>query len=371
MTRRFLFAMSSVALGLLACQAIVGVRPEEGRPLPSEAGTSDPCVKRRPPPRPDVGPVSAPPPPRFYAVRTFRVSPAGAPPIGYDLDGHCTSEPGSTSSRSSCAQRGEAGDAGDGDGGLDNAFGRIAGVFNGSLSNDLAGETFTESTGKGIFTLLVQVLGYNGLPDDDDVDVAIITSNDVQSSGCNDGGPGPPSWDGCDVWSYVEGTVTIQTPSRETVAAAVIPGYVKGGVLVATGSDGPREIGLGATTFTLIDPLVTATFRTNDRGIPVLADGVLTGRVSPADLLDFAARLEIDAEPLCENGALIEAAVTQVCAARDLALAPADDQRSPPAPCDALSFAFGFEAEQARLGTARAPRDAGAQCAGFAAQCPD
>jgi hypothetical protein len=356
-----------VATMLLACQLIVGVRDEDGvRPPPP-----DPCQKRKPPLPPSAEAVAEAGPPRispnagpsFYAVQTFKIRPTGAPPFGYDLDDHCTGEVTSTTRKEACVLDGGI-DASDDDGGLDNAFGRSLDYLS-NAGNDLAGGGFSQSAGRGIFTLVLQVADYNGLADDDDVKVAIITAINLVSVGCSDAGfSASPLWDGCDQWNFVTSTPYVDPiGSTETIR-----GYVRSHVLVASDVQEPRSFGLGGIDITLHHPILTATIATGDGGVPMLSGGVLTGRVPAANLVGFAQRLEIERKPACDQpkyAPLVADVISGICRSRDLRT---DHNDNGDLPCDALSFAIGFEAVKAGLVGPRDPPPP--VCVGVDASCP-
>lgn len=129
--RRLYFAFSAFALALAACQLFVddlyvdvpGVdRPptlEDPTPLPA---SPDLCQHARVPPPPEAGGgsnVGA----LFFAAKTYQFAPANAPAPGFDLDDLCTGYDASRTSTSACIP--PTSDTDD-DGGVDNAFSRVA-----------------------------------------------------------------------------------------------------------------------------------------------------------------------------------------------------------------------------------------------------
>ena len=355
--RRGFSLTSLAALGLLACQVIVGVGDETGEPRPGDGGTDtvdageepDPCLKHHPPLPPSTTTAETPGA-RFFAVKTFRLRPRDALPIGYDLDDRCTGTAGSTTSAAPCTSPNEGDPVVDDDGGVDNSFGRLLDTVRlVNPADDLAGEAFTTSAERGIFTFIVQVLGWNGEPNDERVSVAMITGTNLASSGCGDAAVpgGRPRFDGCDRWDFSEDTPF--TPEFG-VAANGMDGYVTNGVLVATDRKTPRSFGFGETTVTLHEPLLTARI-VDDAGVPTLVDGVVTGRVAASTLLEFVYRLERDGGAFCDDPNTTALVRQFVCDRRDITLSRSDDGKG--LGCDAVSFAFGFDAPASFLGSPR------------------
>ncbi len=373
MRRRAAFVAAGLATtALLACQLIVGVDEEIGvRPI--EAGAADandastddavpaaPCVALHPPPPPASG--SGGTGVRFFAARTFRMRPRGAPAIGYDLDGRCTNLSGSAFTEAPCSSDI---DASDDDGGVDNAFGRLlddAHLF--SDAGDPAGESFTMLAEAGEHTLVIQLVGWNGEPDDPLVKVSIVPATAFAGSGC-DGGlddGGPPRWNGCDVWDMAEGTPYAHDPG---VVGGSFDGYVTGGMLVASDRSNAHEIGLG-TSAKLHEAIVTAKI-VEDNGRYQLRDTVIAGRIPAGTLLDFMNRIETQGGALCQRPGAPAFLKGLVCVQRDLTLSSTSDGTGKA--CDAMSFAIAFDAFEARLSgkaTTRPPD----KCEGVDTTCP-
>lgn len=220
---------------------------------------------------------------------------------------------------------------------------------------------------------------YNGLPDDDEVRLAVIASSGLQSNtGCRDAAPDTgaadaasdtgapveiqPRWDGCDDWSYLP-----DTPIINGVPNLTSKGYVRGGVLVVHSA--ALELDLGVIDFRMNDAVATATIVPRDGGAGfALVDAVVTGRSLASDLVATSARSSTNHAHLCDdkNKALMEVVRRQLCDGRDLPLRAVDDGRGKK--CEALSVAVGFEALPAKLGSPGDVIDATA-CAEFDAAC--
>ncbi len=340
------------ASSLLACQLIVGVRDEDGVRRPEDGGadanaTIDPCVKHRPPPPPELPIGVDPVGPRFFAVRSFAFRPPAAPPIGYDLDDRCTGSATSTTREAPCASS-KGTDVGDDDGGVDNAFGRLLDGLRGIASSDagdFVAESFGENIERGSATLLVQVTGWNQEANDPQVWVSILPATGLAVAGCSDeDASAGPRWDGCDEWSIAE-----SIPIVNDVAVEQIAGYVANDELVAVTTDRQLTFGLGPTSFGLHHPIITASIvRERDNGPISLRRGMVTGRAPARGLIDLVRHIDSDDIPICQNPTLNPLVQSLVCGARDVPLNPLDDGRG--LACDAVSFAFGFEAFPARLG---------------------
>ncbi len=360
MLRRRALALGFVSLSALAaCQLIVGVKDEEGLPRPDAATADvlddvvvpeDPCKKHHPPlpPTADKIPADAGAQNYVLGVRRFYARRNGEV-MGYDLDGRCTGIPGSTTSDPPCTS--SKSPLADADGGIDNALLAISesfAPFSGTGgTGDLVGDRVNQQIDLGAFTNLIGLFGYNGLSNDDEVTLHIVPATGLSSVGC-DGGTPPeagPQWDGCDMWSHAPGKIVDGT---NPVWSGGIKGYVADDVLVVRAQD--LTFGLIGNELYAGDGLLTARIVRDGSGSIRLADGVVAGRTPANRLLSLVQLLELNGTRICESGQLLTLLRDSVCRARDLPLTREEDGRG--VACGAISFAFGFEAEPVRLGTA-------------------
>lgn len=360
MVRRRAFAFGFLtAASLAACQLIVGVKDEDGFLRPDAAATADavdedapaddPCKKYGPPPPPEAGTVPADPGGQssVFAVRKFYIRPRGSTIMGYDLDGRCTGSQGSTTSESPCRPPGKI--LADGDGGVDNALAALTDKFAiMSDAGDLLGDLANEQVDLGKATNIIGLFDYNGLPNDDDVSAQVAMGLGLSSTGCddevlNDDGGLTPRWDGCDVWAHAPGQI-IDGPQPVWQTAK---GYVADGVLVVRTER--MKLGLIYGEITAEDCVLTARIEGTE-GAYRLVDGIFAGRVSAANVVEIVRLMDLNGVLVCKDEARFSLLRGMICGVRDLPLHRADDGRG--LACEAVSFAFGFEAEKARLGNA-------------------
>lgn len=374
--RSVVFASVTVGLVLTACQLIVGVKDEVGvaRPDdasfdagPTEASAAEAqpaaiCGDAMPP-----GPAPTTDLPSngvlTFAVSQMHVRHTGDAPLGYNLDGRCTSKSDLVN------QRPCSGTTGDDDpGGADNEFGNVVDDFKGLLTGDAGpdppSKAINRGIGNGVGTMLLSIGGYGGFDggtaftDDSKVTLSLAPSAGLQGSGCGaDAGDagGAPLADGCDLWSVVPDAAT---GSPLALYKGGGTGYVRGGVLV-----------VHAEVLTLVFDKVTITFHSavvsatlsNEDGVHKLKNGVIAGRISARELTASVLMFSLTSDgktPVCQvsgEPGLIRAAF---CGRRDIPLSPMDDGKilgGKLVDCDAVSIALGFDAVAATVGTEGAP----------------
>ncbi|AKV00993.1 hypothetical protein AKJ09_07656 [Labilithrix luteola] len=373
------FAAAAIGSGVVACQLLVGVNDEGGatrgdaatnvgqKPV-DEAGPTEPtCNPVHPPDRKaDMGDGGGGPS-YMFAVRSFLLGPHGQSAVGYDLDDRCTGDPTVTPSDSPCTPYAPLDTVTDKPHGLDNAFGKM--LEDSPIDTDAGADPGAINLNKevkgGRLSVLINLVDYNGEADDDYVTAAIATSHQLSSIGCDpdasisvdSGAKLSPQWDGCDTWSYAPGTPVIEGTGGVVVPADVWKGYVVDHTLVA-----PVEtlsFNLGGKMFSLKDAVLTGQLEGSGSKLQ-LTHALFTGRVEASELVGFASRFELNGEIICEapkNAGMLPVIKRRVCDARDIPLRKADDGKGQK--CNAVSFALGFDAEQARMGReGPAPPDA-------------
>lgn len=350
--RRLYFAFSAFALALAACQLFVddlyvdvpGVdRPptlEDPTPLPA---SPDLCQHARVPPPPEAGGgsnVGA----LFFAAKTYQFAPANAPAPGFDLDDLCTGYDASRTSTSACIP--PTSDTDD-DGGVDNAFSRVA-VFKTFGDPEQA---LNDNAAEGSLTLLVQITDYNGLPDDDEVSVAFLAVADPDcDGGCpapqpNDRHPRPTFIPGADTWRYFEReqeSIFSNLEIHVTTSTHVVKGYVTAGTLVID-RGATVSLPLSDGKLELIRGTLTGRLGKADGGGDFELTDVVVGGIVPSDqFLSFVHHIRLGM-----NGGLCgDKSVTSIiCNLRDVR---ADMDAS--LPCNAISLGFQFDAVRANLG---------------------
>ena len=273
---------------------------------------------------------------------------------GFDLDGLCTCP-----ERPACAGL-EPNKPCDPEGGIDNASDSL---FKQLASQGVALDDTGLRTGieAGAYGIVIRLAGYDGRADDPEVRVAVYNAFAVNGDG------GVPREDGTDQWTLdTESLLDNRFPAYFSTKA-----YVAGGVLVASM---PRliiraRLPVSKTKFSLFEMdlrsayLVARIGARKANGGVALEDGRIAGRIPVAALLAQAMR-----NGACQDSAIYQALRPVVCAARDLPLDPAKDGRD--APCDSLSFAFGFSAAAALVGPDAGTRTDTSPCPIVTDQCP-
>ncbi|MBX3231882.1 MAG: hypothetical protein KIT84_11950 [Labilithrix sp.] len=331
---------------------------EAAPPPPSDAGDDAPlgCVSAVPPERPDaadnvenVTMLLA-----FEYIRAdTQVDPdaSGPPPKGLDLDRTCTC----TAPQDSCV-RSKPEPICDGPNGADNAVARLLQVA--SAAQVFSPTFVTDAIREGRFTILAELRGWNGLPDDPSVTVNIRLAGEMDRL---DGGRERPRFDGRDLWAVDPQSIFggddaggLDCRNAAVQCQALVfdtKAYVTGGQLVAR-PDPSRPVRLtipttsGPIRFDLADFVLTGALSAQDGGSYRL-DGEIAGRISAEQYLTMVANLRIGTLPICKSPLFEGGFRPEVCDARDIAAAGKDGIG---APCDHLSGAFSFGASPAKAG---------------------
>lgn len=316
---------------------------------------------------------------------TFGAGDAGGPiPKGLDLDQKCTCP-----ETDSCVRPTDAGRNGcDGPRGEDNA---LALLFNGlNAGLEVFPHTFaTDRIREGFFTVLVDVMGWNGEKDDPRVVVTLRTSQFLEGKKGSKADGGIPRFDGTDVWTVDPSTIgggddalgsDCRDPKLAFRCVARVrddAAYVRDGVLVAhlrrdNVQDGPVPVlvrsSLGQLDLEIFG--LTLTGRLSGSPGSYRLEGEMAGRVSATTALTTFANLQdytkADEPPICQNEPLLQIARSQVCAARDLA--PLGKDRTGAA-CDHISLALSFLATPATAGTVFRKDPVGLPCGDTTYRC--
>lgn len=268
-----------------------------------------------------------------FAVRSIDL---GGPKkkVGFDLDGQCTcpGKPGCLEPQWSSSDHCDDPD------GRDNGSGNALAAINAAFGSIISSVELSSQAFKGNWSILVKVSEYNGGVDDDQVEVALYTTPGT--------GGVAPSWDGMDAWpvasiSLVDGMSIDQPTNKDSKA------YVTNGVLVAhlsaatvifQGSGVHLQADLGSVIF-------SATLEAKDTGVAQLVSGTLSGSWTETALFQTLSTLRVNGGmKLCVQDTYYDSAKKALCDEFDLS-----STGTPDAPCDALSFAVGFEASPALL----------------------
>lgn len=340
--------IAAILPGLTAAALGACLLPEIGitdTDPPDDAGADVPDV-------PDVptGCMRAfyPPPPNtadgpplddiVVAVRSIDMGDGVEAAPGYDLDNMCTcfEDAGETCSTKLSQPRC------DGPGGIDNAASELFQLIVDNLGPGYFGsDYYSTAADMGQWSLLIRLSGYNGKPDDPDVTVALFVSSGFEGT--------LPVWDGTDAWPISADTVG---PAGDTTDPVYVSNgaYVAGGVLVATLPSAEFRFSGSASTIgvRLVGGVLSGKVLVEPAGTRI-QDGLIAARWTEKDV--FAALSTFRGQgglKLCNDGGFIYNAVkSRVCSARDILTDPVQPAS---APCDALSFGIGFDADPALLG---------------------
>ena len=255
--------------------------------------------------------------------------------LGLVLDGRCTC----LGDGPSCLEPANALDTCDGPGGRDNATAKLFAFFGALIGPTFGSAEFSQDAEKGNFSLLFRGRGYNGMPDDDQVELPMFPS--VGSS------PGPPVWDGSDLWPTPE-TAVVAGGTVEEPAYLDTKAYITDNVIVASLPDAALVLGSGASDISLdiTAGFMIGTIVSVGSGYGI-RDGLLAGRWKTADVFLTVSKFRDGAgQPICTDQLLYDSLKAQVCGNADIY----SGLGKPTDPCDALSIAIGFDADPGLLG---------------------
>jgi hypothetical protein len=264
--------------------------------------------------------------------------------IGFDLDSTCTGLGGNPS----CIRPAWAtADDTDGPGGRDNAYGALL-YRAASEGRGSATLSANSSIDNGLITAVIRVSEFNGVSADSTVKVAVYVAT-LNGHGTT---TATPAWKGEDTWApygqYVD--PDIDHPKYYADDAFVTDWFLVAHLdfLMIPGGNVLSQAKVIATVV-----------RQGEEWF--LADGTITGRLNTDGELQRAGLLKDPAtrDPICTNSPSYLFLKRRVCASSDISYSGPDNES---APCDAISMAWKFTAEPARL--------AGVQHAEVVSDCP-
>lgn len=308
--------------------------------LPDAPDTSTTCTSARPPARP-TGPLGGDLV-VVNAIRTFEFGAVDDPQKptaeGIDLDSTCTC-PGTRS----CKPLLGAGVC-DFPSGVDNS----AGAFFISLVSVLGKDNSVSARiARGQYGLTVRIKNYNGLANDDEVEVAVFNSFglDVSGDAGADAGRTTPQFDGNDRWTVDAKSLLGGTPYLPNIVDT--RAYVRDFTVVATLSNSIR---VGPYTVPIVGGTLLAHIVKS--GDTFECDrGTISGRTNAREMLTSLESVPNPIAPssyLCGEDAVFKNVRDRFCQALDLATDPTLDGRD--TPCDAASFSVRFTSTPALLG---------------------
>ncbi len=307
---------------------------------------------------------------------------ANGGPYGWDLDTVCTCV---DNGPSSCSPQSDAGRVCDDDAGRDHAsvalFGALAfagPAFDaGAVVSTLSGQ-LNEGLQAGQYGLLIEVQGYNGLPNDSRVTVNVYQSNGLNA--VEDGGTPHVAGNSTDKWTVDPGSIvngqkftgvscTGGGSSQCTPSFTDVNAYVTNYVLVANLLTLPVAFGnnsvLAGVSMTLSSAVLTGTIsfsNANNTPLYTLQHGTLAGRWKTQALLSTLAGIPDTTDKgrapdggllypyLCDTAPSYQLIKGFVCSTvADIASSPERDNTAG-AQCDAISVGMTFTATQGDLG---------------------
>jgi len=311
----------------------------------SDGDGSTVCTSRVPPrPTVDDNPTGAAPE-LVLALETLQVKDEPGKELGFDLDGRCTCP-----DVSACLLNGTPLDktCALAPGGRDIVGNFLLGQF-AAKETAFSQDALQMRLAKGAAGAILKITDYNGAANDPAVTLEFFGEAWMP---LDDAGVQPtPRKDGTDTWTVYPDTVGFisagpQAIQRDTVA------YVTNHTLVAHLLD--ATIALRPDTGVNDNPLVievhdafmTAKLVSTDRGFR-LESAMLGGRW-PSDriLKSFATLADVNGS-ICKNSGSYLLLKVGVCATQDIASKQADDNHQ--APCNAVSWGFGFTAGPAHI----------------------
>lgn len=268
-------------------------------------------------------------------------SPDGS--LGLDLDDRCTClGDGPSCPAPDFAKE----DHCDGPGGVDNGLAKVFQFLSALVGGTFDSINLSAQAERGEWSQLFRVRDYNGLQNDDQIEVAMYTSPGLVADGAL------AVWDGSDAYRIAASSVVPGGTALEP-AFVDVKGYVSGGVLVAslpksaiTLTVGESEVGMDITA-----GLITAQI------VPVggsfgLRKGIIAGRWRNSDVFTMLSALrDGSGSPICQGQLLYNTLKGKICGNTDIR----SELGSPTDPCDAVSMGIGFEADPAQLGTVEEP----------------
>lgn len=324
------------------------VGPPHDAGMEAEAAPN-PCPDLEPPGRPAADDPSSNPDQSFIvAVHTIDVgigddagSPGASGLLGYDLDKVYTCCDGGPQS-CHVAQTGAMYYCDD-PSGRDNNGGHLIASLASIDPSQFSATTIEQRLQNGTYSILLQVLHYNGTANDTSVTAALYASTGVE----NEAGA---MWDGNDVWTIDDAFVV------SADASPVLPNHFDGEAYVANGTlvmniDFPISLGSSSTdvfTISLTSGVITGQVVPAGNGTYSLAGGQIAGRWNISQLLQSIQTVTVFGSPICPGSNDYALVKQEICQYADIMTDQTKDNTG--ATCDALSLGIGFTADPALLG---------------------
>ena len=285
-----------------------------------------------------------------FAMRTISFgfdSDGGALALGYDIDKTCTNQ----GEKDSCLEPAWAsGDHTDGPQGRDNSGGALIREF-AQWAPGFGEPAWNDALQSGGWSVIVRLKHYNGLPDDDQVELTwYVADNFSTFHKLADGGGAAPKWDGTDTWPITsvcldpqpaaDGGVTYDLDHGRYVDSKA---YVSGGKVVGMMAQGQIQADLGIK-LVLTDVYLTARVNQTPSGWE-LRDGNISGVWTLDDIFEQLGYFTFQGIPMCMGNPIYAGVKQMVCKYADIYRS----RGTPTTPCDSLSVAIGFESLPASI----------------------
>jgi hypothetical protein len=276
----------------------------------------------------------------------------GPPPLfGYDLDNVYTCCDGGPES---CTAAVTGSKHCDENGGRDNSGGQLLQGFASLDPTEFNSNGINARLETGFYSILFQVLHYNGQANDTQVTVALYTSDGVVAAPDAGGAADAAvvaAWNGTDIWSIDPAFVLTPDASPLLPNHYTAGAYVSGGVLVVPNVAFPISLGISqgdGLVVSLTGGVVTGDVVGTDSGTYRMRGGEIAGRWLVSDLLTALGSLKFGSVPLCRGSLEYEGVKAMICPAADIMSDPTKDKTG--ATCDAISIGFAFTADPGNLG---------------------
>ncbi|MGD0525342.1 MAG: hypothetical protein ABSE49_09375 [Polyangiaceae bacterium] len=287
------------------------------------------------------------------------------PPIGYDLDSIFTCCDGGAES---CKAASVGATHCDEPSGRDNSGELLLSSLASLDSAEFNDSTISQRLQAGDYSILIQVLHYNGTPNDTQVTAALYASDGIQPEG--DAGVAPPAkWDGTDEWT-IDDTFVVSAD-----ASPLLPTHFDGNAYVAGGTfvmhvNFPISLGTagtGSLSISLTSGVITGTLVAGSTpGTYHLQNGLIVGRWNVSSLLGALSTLDLSLNgstaALCRGTPTYDFVKGLICQHADIMTDPTLDKTG--ATCDALSIGFSFTADPALMGEVVVPTSSVQLCDG-------
>jgi hypothetical protein len=194
----------------------------------------------------------------------------------------------------------------------------------------------------GTYSVLLQVLHYNGTPNDTNVSVALYGSSGIE-------GDAGAKWNGDDSWT-VDDSFTVNDSGPVLPNHFDANAYVSGGTLVmhVNFALSLGASGTGSFVISLTAGIITAQIVPQSNGTYALTNGQMAGRWNVGDLLSAVQAVTVSGSDLCPGSGYYTLIKGEACQYSDIMTDPTLDRTG--ATCDALSLGIGFTADPALIG---------------------